>query len=392
MQDPAPPSLHDVPPPPSDAAQAQPWRDDEPLPQTRIDSPHHGFLLEGQVLDAGDRAGLVRHLAKIPSIPGVYVPGAEVLAPPEEVPGLLDEYRLEAVRLARRSALWAGLFAAAGVGLLVWSLLRWDLGFRSLPGLVAVFGAAYLVLGLHGIRAAGRVQADVFVRARQGRRHWEWVRRQPAPFTWALGAPLVVVYVCTMADESVLRAALVKPAVWNGEAWRMLTGPMLHAGVYHVWMNVSALFALGRMTEAHATRFHLAAVFLCSVLGGSVLSVLLSPRTSVGASGGVMGLVGFLWMMARLRPRVLPDDFGERMTYAVGATALLGVIGFEFIDNWAHLGGLLAGGGMGWLLLRDGPWERRAGWTMAAAGALSLLILLGAMFGTVVVAWGLAGG
>ena len=27
------------------------------------------------------------------------------------------------------------------------------------------------------------------------------------------------------------------------------------------------------------------------------------PRPSIGASGGVMGLVGFLWMLARLHPR-----------------------------------------------------------------------------------------
>jgi membrane associated rhomboid family serine protease len=384
MQDPAPPSPPYV---PRRAPQpAQPWRADEPLYHHPFPSTQHGYMVDGRVETCG-RAELVAHLAKHPWTEGVYVPDAAGFARPEDVPGLLDEYRRESVRVARRSALWTGLFAAASIGFLALAMVEWEVGVRSLPGLVAVFGLAYLGLALHGVHAAARVQPDVFVRARQARRHWEWARDQPAVFTWALAVPLGVVFLLTISDESIPRAALVKAAVWDGEVWRMLTGPMLHAGGYHVWMNLSALLVLGRMVEAHTTRFHLAAVFLYSVIGGSVLSVLLTPRTSVGASGGVMGLVGFLWMMARLRPRQLPDDFGERMNYAIGATALLGVIGFEFIDNWAHLGGLLAGAGMGWLLLRDGPWERREGWLAAVGGSMSLIVLWCAMFAAIVMAW-----
>jgi membrane associated rhomboid family serine protease len=399
MQDPAPPSPPYVPrrvPPP---AEAQPWRTDEPLGHQPFPPTQHAYLVDGRVQTCG-RDEMVAHLAKHPWTEGVYVPdaagasrtedayapGAAVLSRPEDVPGLLNEYRREAVRAARRSALWTGLFAAASVGFLALAMVEWDVGVRSLPGLMAVFGLAYLGLALHGVRVAGRVQPNVFVRARQARRHWEWAREQPGYFTWALAVPLGVVFLLTAGDDAIPRAALVKPAVWEGEVWRMLTGPMLHAGLYHVWMNLSALLVLGRIVEAHTTRFHLAAVFLYSVVAGSVLSVLLSPRTSVGASGGVMGLVGFLWMMARLRPRQLPDDFGERMSYAIGATALLGVLGFEFIDNWAHLGGLLAGMGMGWLL-RDEPWERRGSWLIAVGGTLSLVILWGAMVGAVAMAW-----
>lgn len=391
MQELAPPSPPYVPRREPGAAHAQPWRRDERLPHPTFQSERHGYLAEGRV-EACDRAEMVRHLATHPHTPGVYVPGTVGLTRPEDVPGLLDEYRREAVRLARREALRTGGFAAAGAGFLAWSMLAWELGFRSLPGLIAVFALAYLGMALHGIRAAQRVRPDVFLRARQAKRHWEWVREQPAHFTWALVVPLGITWFLTMGDDAIPRAALVKPAVWDGEVWRMLTGPMMHGGLYHLWMNLAALVALGRIVEAHAPRFHLASVFLYSVIGGSVLSVLLSPRTSVGASGGVMGLVGFLWVMARLRPRELPDDFGERMQYVVGATALLGVIGFEFIDNWAHLGGLLAGAGMGWLLLRDKPWARRDGPLAAVGGALSLLVLWCAMIGAAAAAWGRFGG
>lgn len=387
MQDPARPSPPYVPLRKPPAAEDAPWRADEALHHHTFNSTRHGYLVDGRV-ETCDRAEMVRQLARHPETPGVYVPGADGLARPEDVPGLLDEYRREAVRRARRSALWAGVFAASAAAALVWTMAEWELGFRSLPGLLTVFGAAYLVLGLHGIRAAARAQPEVFARARQARRHWTWAESRPAYFTWALVVPLGITFVLTTGDSAMPRAALVKPAVWDGEVWRMLTGPMLHGGFYHLWMNATALVALGRLVEAHATRFHLAVVFLYAVLGGSVLSLLLSPRTSVGASGGVMGLVGFLWMMARLHPRTLPEDFGERMNYVIGATALLGVIGFEFIDNWAHLGGLLAGGGLGWLLLRGGAWERRGGLLVAVGGSLSLVIAWGAMAGAVAAAWG----
>jgi membrane associated rhomboid family serine protease len=387
MQDPSPPAV----PPPSPAAGAHPWRDDEPLHPHAFDRGRHGYVVDGR-LEACDYTQMVRHLAKQPWTPGVYVPGAEALARPEEVPGLLDAYRREAVRRATRDVLWLGLFAAASIGLLVWSVIRWKMGLRSLPGLMAVFGITYLVLGVHGVRAARRVQADVFVQSRQAQRHWEWAKRHPAYFMWALAVPLGVTFLMTSHDSAIPRAALVKPAVWNGEWWRMLTGPMMHGGGYHLWMNLSALYALGRLVEAHATRFHLAAVFLASVVGGSALSVLLSPQTSVGASGGVMGLIGFLWVMARLRPAQLPDDFGRRMNYAIGATALLGVLGIEFIDNWAHLGGLLAGGGVGWLMLREGAWERREGWPVAVAGSLAMVVLWLAMLGAAGLALGAFGG
>ena len=388
MQDPLPPPPY-VPLPTPGPARVDTWRTDEPLHQHTFSRSRHGYLVDGRV-EACDHDQMVRHLAKHPWTEGVCVPGAEALARPEDVPGLLDEYRREAERRAVRDALWVGVFAAACAGFLGWAMARWDVGFRSLPGLMAVFGVSYLALALalHGIRAARRVRPDAFVRARQARRHWEWAKGRPAHFTWALAGPLCIVFLFTLGDGSIPRAALVKPAVWEGEVWRMLTGPMLHGGFYHVWMNVSALLAIGRIVEAHTTRFHLAAVFLVSVVGGSVLSLLLSPRTSVGASGGVMGLIGFLWMMARLDPGQLPDDFGKRMSYAIGATALLGVIGFEFIDNWAHLGGLLAGAGMGWLLLRHQAWKRRDGWLMAAGGTLSLIVLLLAMFSAVAMAWG----
>jgi membrane associated rhomboid family serine protease len=383
---------------PADAA-AAPWRAEPPLPAGVLGGSTHGYLHPGGQVQRCDRAELVKQLRREPWTEAVFVP--EITAPrPEgeayaqerlapvrpEAAGLLDEYRRALVRAATRDAI---LLALLTLMLGAWALsLYAEAGFRTLPGLFTAFAAALTLLGVHGIHQARRVDAGAFALARQTRRHWTWARAQPAVVTWMLVVGLAGVHLLTMdVEAAVAGAGLVKPAVWDGEAWRMLTGPMLHGGIYHAWMNLSALFALGYLVEAHTDRHHLAVAFLASVAGGSVLSLLLSGRPSIGASGGVMGLVGVLWVLWRLRPADFPDDFGGRMKYVVGATALIGIVGVEFIDNWAHLGGLLAGAGTAWLLLRGRTEGRARRWAMHAAGIVSLAVLLAAMIWAVRGTW-----
>jgi hypothetical protein len=88
-----------------------------------------------------------------------------------------------------------------------------------------------------------------------------------------------------------------------------------------------------------------------------------------------MGLVGYLGARAWLRPEEFPDDFLHRIRYAIGATAVLGVLGFSFVDNWAHLGGLLGGAATGWALDRppgSGEGTRSALLGHAAMGVVLL--------------------
>jgi membrane associated rhomboid family serine protease len=62
--------------------------------------------------------------------------------------------------------------------------------------------------------------------------------------------------------------------------------------------------------EFVASRYHLCLIFLLSALCGSFFSLFLLPNTtSAGASGGLMGLVGFLAMMGYRRKEKLPRGF-----------------------------------------------------------------------------------
>src|SRR6476620_7506964 len=124
--------------------------------------------------------------------------------------------------------------------------------------------------------------------------------RPPIPiFTTILIAGIVIVFLAqigTGLDQSILRAGFVKDDFRGAhEYWRILTGATTHASILHVAMNCYAFYSFGRIFEMLSNRAHLAMVFLLSALGGGILSLLLQPSTiSVGASGGIVGLVSYL--------------------------------------------------------------------------------------------------
>ncbi len=223
--------------------------------------------------------------------------------------------------------------------------------------------------------------ADAFPVARAWTRHGEWMKTQPAHYTKSLLALLVVVGIAQLLAgrrSGVELAGLVKPAVWNGEAWRMLTGTLLHGNFMHIWMNGLGLLATGRLVEVHSQREYVPLVFLLSALAGSAASVLLYPNaTSVGASGGLMGFVGFLLVLGYRRREKLPPGFAGAILVSIAATAVLGVVGFALIDNAAHLGGLAGGAVLGRVLERRGlinPGDTRETRTLGRVATAVLLV------------------
>ena len=178
-----------------------------------------------------------------------------------------------------------------------------------------------------------------------------WLGLQKAPVTWVLlGLMLVVAAVQMFSDgsimlfyDSVKHAGLVKPAYFGGDWWRLFTAPMMHGGIVHLVMNMLALLYLGKRVEVFARWPHVPIVFLFSALVGGEASARLLETTSVGASGGLMGWLGFLLVFETLHANLVPRSARRRLIGGVVMTALIGLIGYKFIDNAAHFGGLLAG-------------------------------------------------
>lgn len=77
-----------------------------------------------------------------------------------------------------------------------------------------------------------------------------------------------------------------------GDWYRLLSAPFLHADATHLAMNAIALFLAGRSLENLVGRGWFGAIYVIGGLGGSLLSLALTPASivSVGASGAIMGL------------------------------------------------------------------------------------------------------
>lgn len=178
-----------------------------------------------------------------------------------------------------------------------------------------------------------------------------WLDLQKAPLTRVvLGLILVVALMQMYFDRSIMgfhdsvqKAGLVKPAYFAGEWWRLFTAPMMHGGIVHLVMNALALLYLGKRVEVFARWPHVAMVFLFSALVGGEASARFMETTSVGASGGLMGWLGFLLVFETLHSKLVPSSARRRLIGGVFMTGLIGLVGYRFIDNAAHFGGLLAG-------------------------------------------------
>lgn len=174
-------------------------------------------------------------------------------------------------------------------------------------------------------------------------------------------ACLVAVSICQLAVdgadslliggiESVERAGFVKQAFANGQYWRILTGAALHGGVMHLFFNCYAFYVLGKLIETLSNRAHLAIIFLLAAIGGGLLSFIFLPDgNSVGASGGIIGFLGYLTIYGFLRRGLLTGQFLKNMLFNVGLIAAYGIYFRESIDNFAHLGGLIVGAVYGFI-------------------------------------------
>lgn len=138
----------------------------------------------------------------------------------------------------------------------------------------------------------------------------------------------------------IARGELVGPLVAQGEWWRLVTSGFLHAGIFHVLLNMLGLYFLGTMLEPMLGRRRFGALYLVSLLAGSFGVMLVSPNSpTVGASGAIFGLLGAAFVLMRARG-VNPMETG------LGVVILLNVVISirPGISLGAHIGGLIGGG------------------------------------------------
>ena len=304
----------------------------------------------------------------------VWTPACSSMQLPEEMPAFESDLAIARERWTREDLETAALrvrwFAVGLLGLSAWQFIRGmaaasqrfgadTLAERLWVGLAYVLNSTTLGLFLLGWIIFGFIP---WYQARKRRaelgtgtaesaaallpvfRFESWLILQRAPVTrYFLGLMALVGLAQLLTTHSTATAGLVKFSYLQGEWWRLFTAPFLHGNVVHFLMNMAALVYLGKRLEVFARWPHLPLVFLFAASVGGEASALLVTATSVGASGGLMGWLGFLIVFESLHGKLVPRSARRRLVAGVLLTGLIGLLGYRFIDNAAHLGGLLAG-------------------------------------------------
>jgi len=185
----------------------------------------------------------------------------------------------------------------------------------------------------------------------------------------------------TLAAAGAMRSLRVS----GGEYWRLASCVLLHNDPVHILLNGVALLALGQICEAAYGSARLLFLFMASGVCGSLFSWAGGHAASVGASGGIFGLMGAALVFGfRFRKDLpSPDDelYLKRLVPWVVLNLAIGVM-VPFIDNLAHVGGLV-GGSLLALVLDNRVIPRKEAklpgtiLTGAIGGALLLVGLLG---------------
>jgi len=137
------------------------------------------------------------------------------------------------------------------------------------------------------------------------------------------------------------------PAIIRGETWRLFTSMFLHIGIAHLLFNSYALFVFGTEMERIYGTGRFLSIYLLSGLYGSLISFAFrGPAVlSAGASGAIFGIIGmnvaFFWFHKEQL-----GEFGKQQLMntlvIIGINVVYGLVSTG-IDNFAHLGGLIAG-------------------------------------------------
>ena len=151
----------------------------------------------------------------------------------------------------------------------------------------------------------------------------------------------------------VIFGAMQNQLIAQGEFYRLLTSMFLHIGLIHLAFNSYALFILGQDVERLYGSARFLLIYFLSGLGGSLASFVLGAGgISAGASGAIFGLIGTEIAFFYLHRQT----FGQRGQAQLRSLLMLAGINLVFgftipgINNLAHMGGLLFGLALGWIL------------------------------------------
>ena len=181
--------------------------------------------------------------------------------------------------------------------------------------------------------------------------------------------------------------------------WRFITPMFIHINLPHVLINMYSLWIVGPYVEKLYGSAKFVVFWVLTGIAGVVASYLtVRPNLatsslgrflfknldvpSAGASGALFGLVGVLFVFGIKFRRELPEGFkrafGTGMLPIIIINLFIGFVGRGFIDNAAHLGGLLSGAALATVVEYRRPGEKRgmaAAWRVLQALMLAIVLV-----------------
>jgi membrane associated rhomboid family serine protease len=203
--------------------------------------------------------------------------------------------------------------------------------------------------------------------------------RTDAPATYAIIAICVAAFIAEFVGggtgafdgggKIINEGGLFGPLVADGEYYRIVTSAFLHAGLLHLGLNMFALYILGSLLEPAIGTLRFIGIYAVAILGGSFGALLLDPNElTVGASGGIFGLMAAAFLIARNRGL---DELASQVGFFV-VLNLVFTFSIPNISIGAHLGGLI-GGALAALLIN--VLERDQSRNSSALEAIGLVVL-----------------
>jgi membrane associated rhomboid family serine protease len=174
----------------------------------------------------------------------------------------------------------------------------------------------------------------------------------------AMSGALAQVAGVTIMMPGSLEGQLALNPLWvaHGEYYRLLSVTLVHdpSDILHLLFNMYALWFAGQLVERMYGAWMMLTLYaVCGVAASAASYAFGSAGWSVGASGAIFGLFGVILVATRFHHAIL-DARSRSIAGQIGILIVLNlVIGFSGllnVDNYAHVGGLLAGLWLGFVL------------------------------------------
>lgn len=159
----------------------------------------------------------------------------------------------------------------------------------------------------------------------------------------------VAMYLAQLATADRLTMLLMKQnqSIAAGGWHRLFTPVFLHASITHLFCNCLSLHYSGPIVESWFGSKRFTALYAFGGLTGNLVSFWFTPAPGVGASGAIFGLIGALAVLLIRHRAIIGPNQSQRALSSLGLTVAInfaiGIMPGLYIDNAAHLGGLLGG-------------------------------------------------